>query len=61
MTDYLNINFENLSKALRQQASGMRQLARETIPGDFQSSLLALALDYDRQAVTLEQRDAPRP
>jgi hypothetical protein len=59
MTDYLDINFEDLSKALRKQASGMRQLARETIPGDFQSSLLALALDYDRQAVKLEPPDAP--
>jgi hypothetical protein len=61
MTDYLNINFENLGNALRKRASGMRQLARETIPGDFQSSLLALDLDYDLQAVKLEQRDALRP
>jgi hypothetical protein len=58
MTDYLNMNLESLSKTIRQKATGMRQLAAEALPGDFQSNLLALALDYDRQAERLEQ---PQP
>jgi hypothetical protein len=61
MTDYLNMNFEALGKTIRQQAAGMRQLAGEALPGDFQSKLLALALDYDRQAERLEQADARKP
>jgi hypothetical protein len=61
MTDYLNMNLETLSKTIRQQATGMRQLAAEALPGDFQRNLLALALDYDRQAEKLEQTDARKP
>jgi CheY-like chemotaxis protein len=53
MPDPLDLDVKALGKTLRQQASGFRHLADETL-GDFRSSLLALATDYDRQASTLE-------
>jgi hypothetical protein len=59
MTDYLELNVEALSKTLRQQASGFRQLAGESVEGGFQSRLLVLAQDYDRQAESLERVNLP--
>jgi hypothetical protein len=62
MTDYLDVNVETLAKIFRKRASGMRRLAALVLPGDcFQTNLLALALDYDRQAEELERGDAPSP
>ena len=62
MTDYLEVNVETLAKTFRERASGMRRLAATVLPGDcFQTNLLALALDYDRQAEELESGDAPSP
>jgi hypothetical protein len=58
MTDNFELNVEVLGKTLRKQASGFRQLARELLDGEFRSRLLELAGDYDRQAESLEQRDA---
>jgi hypothetical protein len=48
------LNVEALSKALRKQASGFRQLAGEILDGEFRGRLLELALDYERQAENLE-------
>jgi hypothetical protein len=61
MTDYLHMNFETLGNVFRQRALGMRRLAGGILPGDFRSSLLALALDYDRQAEKVEQAEARKP
>jgi hypothetical protein len=61
MTDYLDMNVETLGKTLRMQASRMRLLAAKALPGDFQSSLFAVAQDYDRQAEKLEPKDPHRP
>ena len=54
MTDNLELNVDALSKTLRKQASGFRQLANESLDGAFRSRLLVLARDYDRQAENLE-------
>jgi hypothetical protein len=59
MTDNVELNVESLSKTLRKQASGFRQLASESLDGEFRSRLLELAGDYDRQAENLNYRDAP--
>jgi hypothetical protein len=59
MTDNVELNVESLSKTLRKQASGFRQLASESLDGEFRGRLLELAGDYDRQAENLEYRDAP--
>jgi hypothetical protein len=61
MADNLELNVEALSKTLRKQASGFRQLAGESLEGDFQGRLLELALDYDRQAENLEHVNLPQP
>ena len=62
MTDYLDVNVDTLAKTLRKRASGMRRLAAIALPGDYvQTNLLALALDYDRQAEILEKGDVPSP
>ena len=60
MTDYHELNIETLGKTLRERASGMRKLAGKILDGDFRVRLLALALDYDRQAETLERGTRPR-
>ena len=59
MPDNVELNVESLSKTLRKQALGFRQLANESLDGEFRSRLLGLAGDYDRQAESLEHRDAP--
>lgn len=62
MTDYLDVDVETLAKTFRKRASGMRRLAATALPGDcFQTNLLAVALDYDRQAEKLERGDALPP
>jgi len=58
MTDNVDLNVESLSRTLRKQASGFRQLAGESLDGEFRSRLLELAGDYDRQAESLDHRDA---
>jgi hypothetical protein len=55
MDDHINLNVEALSRTLRKQASGFRQLAGEILDGEFRGRLLELALDYDRQAERLER------
>jgi hypothetical protein len=59
MADHLELNVETLGKTLRKQASGFRHLASGTIDREFRGSLLELAQDYDRQAVTLERGGSP--
>jgi hypothetical protein len=59
MADNVELNVENLSITLRTQASGFRRLAGESLDVEFRSRLLELAGDYDRQAESLEHRDAP--
>jgi hypothetical protein len=58
MTNYLDMSVETLVKTLRKHASSMRKIATIALPGDFQTSLLAVAMDYDRQVEMLELRDA---
>ena len=58
MTDNVELNVGSLSRTLRKQASGFRQLAGESLDGEFRSRLLDLAGDYDRQADSLDHRDA---
>ena len=58
MTDNVELNVKTLGKTLRKQASGFRQLAGESLDGEFRSRLLELAGDYDRQAESLEQRNS---
>jgi hypothetical protein len=53
MANPLELNLETLGKSLKQQASGIRRLAGETLDGDFRRRLLELAQDYDRQAEKL--------
>ncbi|HEX3398740.1 MAG TPA: hypothetical protein VHT74_00295 [Acetobacteraceae bacterium] len=60
MAEYRESDVETLGKTLRKQASGVRRLAGEILEGDFRSSLLDLAEDYDRQAATIERQSAPR-
>jgi hypothetical protein len=55
MGDNLELNVECLSKRLKKQALGFRQLADESIDGEFRSRVLDLALDYERQAERLKQ------
>jgi hypothetical protein len=54
MADHLELNIETLGRTLRKQASGFRRLADDALTGDCRTGLLELALDYDRQAATLE-------
>jgi hypothetical protein len=61
MADNLELNVEALSKTLKKQASGFRQLADESLEGEFRSRLLELAQDYDRQAENLEHVNLPQP
>jgi hypothetical protein len=55
MADHLELNVEALGKRRRKQASGFRHLAGGALTGTCRSGLLELALDYDRQAATLER------
>jgi hypothetical protein len=55
MGDNFELNVECLSKRLKKQAVGFRQLADESIDGEFRSRVINLALDYERQAERLEQ------
>ena len=55
MADPIELNVEALGKTLRRQASGFRHLAFGAPTGACRSGLLELALDYDRQAATLER------
>jgi hypothetical protein len=59
MADYLELDVVTLSQTLKRQASGIRQIAGETLDGDFRRGLIELALDYDHQAEKLSFGDAP--
>jgi hypothetical protein len=59
MADNLELDFVTLSKTLKKQASGIRQIAGETLDGDFRRGLLELAQDYDHQAEKLVNGYAP--
>ena len=58
--DHMDLNLDVLSRTLRKQASGFRQLASEILDGEFRGRLLELAEDYDRQAEKLEHGWAPQ-
>lgn len=60
MADNVELNVEALSKTLKKQASGFRQLADESLEGEFRSRLLELALDYERQAKNLQHVNFPQ-
>jgi hypothetical protein len=60
MADNLELNIAALSKTLKKQALGFRQLADESLEGGFRSRLLDLALDYERQAENLEHVNLPQ-
>jgi hypothetical protein len=53
MTDSLELNIKLISGTLRKQAAGFRRFAGESLDREFQTRLLALALDYERQAENL--------
>ena len=61
MADNLGLDVVTLSKTLKKQATGIRQIADETLDGDFRRGLLELAQDYDHQAEKLAYGDVHEP
>jgi hypothetical protein len=59
MADHVDLNVETLGKSLRKHATGFRQIAGEILDGDFRDRLLELAVDYDRQAESLDHVGGP--
>lgn len=50
----MTVPLKSGSKSILATATAIRQLARDTPPGEFQTRLLMLAREYEQQAARLE-------